>query len=184
MRSRMAHSLAVVGIAATAFIFPVAAIAVPTTYVFREASSTVPGFEPIASITVNGTLADLPTVTNVGNAGPYDFGNLSALHFQIDAFGHTLSLNNFITPQAGGFPEWTISPKLIEFLTPTIAFEFTLSPGATLTTRGESPCGSLCIATGSWDAVSVLEPSSLSVFMATLMLAGAAFAFRRTKQTE
>jgi hypothetical protein len=67
-----------------AALLPATASAVPVTYVYNQTSSTFPNFNVVGSIVINGGLSDLPTVSNVGNSGPYDFGNLLGLNLSLD----------------------------------------------------------------------------------------------------
>ena len=167
MGSQVTRAVAAIGVVAATWLPSADAIAVPTTYVFQQTSSNVSDFSAVASVIVNGTLADLPTITNVGNPGPYDFESLLGLNFQIPGTDFSIGLNNFIAPTLpGGYPDWTISPSSIDFLTARglVAFRFTFTPSAAVTTVSGVPCITVCTANGSW-VVDVPEPPSLPVFL-------------------
>jgi hypothetical protein len=85
-----------------------------TTYQFVTDSTSVPNLHVAAQITIDGTLADLPTLSNyTGNNGPYNFGALQAL----DVWAPILSMQHVTladftartNPAAPG-PIWSISP--------------------------------------------------------------------------
>ncbi|HTV44458.1 MAG TPA: hypothetical protein VMF05_04000 [Stellaceae bacterium] len=161
-----------------------------TTFVFNQTGSTVPGFVVSASISVDGTLADLPSISNLANSGPYDFSPLSALDIILPTLGGDYTLADFTSRGAVlDYPQWSISPSAINFVDQFDANEFNIAFGATSTILFESDAPTeprechttgRCIASGTWDPVS--EPSSSLLLLAGLI--GSALTLRWSHRTE
>jgi PEP-CTERM motif len=147
-----------------------------TTFVFDETSSSVPGFVVSSFITVNNTFADLPTVTNVNNNGPYPFGDgfpLQAFSITVPGGQGTYTLSDF-TPEnpISGFPQWSVSPNGILFFDKSDTSDFIINgfgPISTIEFDSDGPTfppdcmfTGRCIATGQWLAV-VPEPASATL---------------------
>ena len=153
-----------------------------TTFVFEETSSSVPGFVVSSSITVNNTFADLPTVTNVNNNGPYPFGDdfpLQAFSITVPGGKGTYTLLDFTPeiPAIGFFPQWSISPHGIRFIDLFDENEFVITGFGAVSTIGFESDGPTfpsdcmftgrCIATGQW--VAVPEPASAMLLVVGLL---------------
>ena len=153
-----------------------------TTFVFDQTGSTVPGFVVSASISIDGTLADLPTISNSFNPGPYDLSPLSSFSFVTPSSleGH-FTLADIIAPipYPAGFPRWSISPTEISFFNMTDTSDFFIKGfGSVSTIEFESDGPTIpadcmltghCIATGSWDPVAAPEPASAVLLLAGLL---------------
>lgn len=181
MRFAFIHGLAAIIAGGSLFVIAPAAFAAPTTYVFEETSG-VSGFNPMASITIDGGFADLPSVDTFSDpTGPYDFGNL--LSFNFAAQGQNISLADFVAPSAaaGDIPQWQISPGGMLFL--GLDNDFSVNfPSGTVTFDTDDPNGpcfesGVCVAEGNW--VSAPEPFTVSILGAGL--AGAVAMRRRRK---
>lgn len=172
----------VMGVAALAAILwcSAASSASATTFVFDQTGSTVPGFVVAASITIDGTLADLPTISNINNPGPYDFSPLQALDITLPSPEGHYTLADFTAPTyVGQFPEWSISPDRIDYLNRTDTTDFTIGGFGTASTIGFVSDGptippdcersAQCIATGNWDPVAAPEPASALLLLAGLL---------------
>ena len=170
------------------------AYAIPTTFVFQTSSVSVPGFDPTATITINGTFADLPTLANDNQRnpipGPFNFGNLLGLSFEYPNPGvpflpiEHFNLNDFTEARFVGsheLPLWSISPNRITFLNYENGFVFDLSGSTILAADDQSGiiCSQSggCVAQGSWAAVP--EPSTISLLAIGLAVFSAAKLRRR-----
>jgi hypothetical protein len=171
----------------------VAISASATTYVFDQTSSSVPGFVVAASLSISGGLADLPTISNIGNPGPYNFSPLSAFDITLPSLvgeGHYI-LADFSPPQGfpPEFPQWSISSNGIDYINATDTSDFIIKGFGALSTiefesdgpTNPSACEStgVCIATGQWDPVSAAEPAGATLLLAGLL--GSALARRKRK---
>jgi hypothetical protein len=152
-----------------------------TTFAFDQSGSTVPGFTVNASISIDGTLADLPTISNVGNPGPYNFSPLSAFDFTTPSSleGH-YTLADFTMPiYVMAYPRWSISATGISYFNITDTSDFIISGfGAASTIEFESDGATIpadchftgrCIASGSWDPVVAPEPASAVLLLSGLL---------------
>jgi hypothetical protein len=146
-----------------------------------------------ASISVDGSLADLPTIwNNQPLTPPLDFGKLLAFFFSV---GETAGLDNYDTTLAnftlleGGesLPLWSISPLGIMFT--EIDYDFLIDgfgPASTIEFSSDGgPCFlERCSATGRWvAAVDVPEPLTIWMLAAGLFLMGA-YRVRRMPRRE
>lgn len=151
-----------------------------TIFVFDQTGTTVPGFVVDASISIDGTLADLPTISNSFNPGPYDLSPLSAFSFVTSSsFEGHFTLADIIAPMPypTGFPRWSISPAEISFFNTTDTSDFMITGfGLGSTIEFESDGSTIpaachfthqCIATGNWDPVA--EPASAVLLLSGLL---------------
>lgn len=176
-------SLALVAALSGLYLFlPTAACAAPITYVYNQTSSTVPGFNVTGSIVLDTSIAGTLPVSNVGNPGPYDFGNL--LSFNITLQGLNFSLSDFTAQNMFGFPIWTInSPFDVFFVDRFDNNDFLIAGGSiAYNSDGRTPCTTTgaCKAEGVWAAVPVPEPFSLSLFGVGVLGAAAVRRHRRS----
>jgi hypothetical protein len=153
-----------------------------TTFVFDETGSTVPGFVVAASISIDGSPADLPMISNIGNPGPYNFSPVLAFDITLPAVVDQgqYSLANFTAEGIPpfDFPRWTISPAGVTYYNATDTSEFVITGFGALSTiafESDGPTNppncevaGACVASGHWDPVATAEPAG-----ATLLLAGA-----------
>jgi hypothetical protein len=120
-------------------------------YDFVQTSASVPGLQLGAQLIVNGTLADLPTVSyspcpvggsigGPGNPGPFPprtnacppsaelFGNLVSLTLLTAGIPRVLTLADFLNVMIDfNRPQWSISPTGIEFVSIFSDFHMGLS---------------------------------------------------------
>ena len=168
-RKLQLHSLCLSGL-----VFIVASPACATLLVYEQTSASVPGLSISASMTVDGGLADLPTLNQ--SSTPIEFGNL--LQFALSApNGVTYTLANFVVPSNFGFPLWSVSPSGIDFIDATDANDFFISFAAgtiQFDTDGPSDLGCnvtrACVTTGTWK--SIAEPSSTALILVGLSALG------------
>lgn len=158
------------------------AAATPTTYVYNQTSSSVSGFNVHGSITVDGSLGSLPTLSNF-SPQPFDFGNLSAIDVSTQ-FGN-FTLANLTPSGAFGLPLWEISPSEIRFVDSMGSYDFWILFGSgdiAFNTDAPGICQQTgtCKAFGSWVSTAP-EPITLSLFGAGL---AGSIALRRRKQTK
>ncbi|MGH7048359.1 MAG: PEP-CTERM sorting domain-containing protein [Stellaceae bacterium] len=164
--------------------------ALATTFVFDQTGSTVPGFVVSATISVGGTLADLPSISNQNNPGPYDFSPLSALDITLPTLGGDYTLADF-TPRGSvlDYPQWSISRSEISFIDQLDNNEFNIAfgPASTILFESDAPTEppechftGRCIASGNWDPVP--EPASSLLLLASLI--GGALSLRRRRQLQ
>ena len=164
-----------------------------TTYDFVQTGSNTPYPSLIvhASIEIDGTLADLPTICNQGTSHgcgssgslpPYDFGALQS--FSIN-FGIPYSLSNFtaactdLNSCIPGLPGWNISPNGIQFIDSRDESDFDIdgfAPTSTIVFNsdflvGACPLSGQCIVTGIWDPVPAPEPASILLLVGALAAA-------------
>lgn len=141
-----------------------------------------PGFEASATITIagGGTPADLPTLSNFNNPGPYDFAPLTALMIAFPSVPNLgpYTLADFTAAATMfpnfGFPAWSISPSDVTFFNRADAEAFdimgfgALAAPITFATDLGGLCGggSACTAFGGWEPVP--EPGSAASSIAAL----------------
>lgn len=159
-------------LAALFFGLATPAFAVPITYVFVQTGQSLPGLTMSASLTIDGTIADLPTI----NCFPclagtvLDFGPLSAFNFHApppNTYAATLAdLRTQITfPMPVAIPTWSMSPGGISYLDNFRQFRIGFgAAGASLMyvdDLGLAGCftSTACVVTG--DFVATPEPQSL-----------------------
>jgi hypothetical protein len=150
-----------------------------TTYVYDQTSASVAGLMISASITVDGSLANLPDTSSTAN--PIDFGKLQA--FAISAPGalaRPYALSDFMAsrtiPPEVGYPSWAISggPD-ISFINDVDTDQFIITGGSiAINSDYELICrvSGECTAQGNWDPVP--EPSTLAMLAIGLTWLGAA----------
>lgn len=160
-----------------------------STFTFDQLTTSEPGFTVSASITVNGGLSNLPTLSvSVGHPlpTPIDFGNLTAFSIQSNGFfislppfpthiGYTLA--DFTNP-TGAFPFspvfWSINPSGITFIDQANDFIITgLNTNfTTIHIDSDSPVLASCLQTGNCFAAGIWvpEPSSMSLVGAFLLV--------------
>jgi len=169
--------------------------AAATVYTFVETSSTLPGVTVQSTITVNGTLADLPSITwepAEGMCEPYacsnppasfDFGALTGFTFSTNAFppGDSYSLADFDAPPGSQYCDcymWSISSGGIYFNNSSDEFGIGVASAFTSTTGFMNTdstlgvgCGETgaCQFTGYW---AVPEPPAVAIFATGLLLLG------------
>lgn len=143
MRSTL-RKVSMAGIALAFVGAPIAAHATVYNFVQRSASPSNAGTF-VGSITINGTLADLPNVEDVAGtggdpnflnggygayvpppAGGYDFGNLVSLNFVFPQEGYVSLYSFAYTP--GNDREWAISPYGISYIGYNTEFNLDFSP--------------------------------------------------------
>ena len=186
-----------------------------TTFAFIQTGATdisgnpVPGFTVNASITINGTLADLPTICNQGwgsggcgpgggDPPPYNFAPLQDLKISWSGGGKA-DLSEFTaacivaTPLCNdvGYPAWHISPNEIAFTDFTDSFFFDIKGFGTASSilvmaDGDIEPG-ICFltmthCTGIGDWVSVPEPPTIWLVLAVMAMLGLMVQFRRASQ--
>jgi PEP-CTERM motif len=167
-------------------LFLTAAPAFATLFVFHQTSAIPTGAKVVASISINGSLSDLPTITMEcctiePPSSPIDFGNLLAFDLQTVGFEYTLSDFKpacFVGPDCL-YGSWSISPTEIDFGDTSDDFHISLSGSpATIIYNSDALLGFCpetgpsysCEATGTWDPVP--EPATNWVFMTGLGLMG------------
>lgn len=156
-----------------------------TVFTFSQSSSSFPGLQVQASIDVNGTFADLPTISS--SLPNPSFGTLLSFSLDQNVFGNptAFTLSNFITPGSGvgDYNNWSISPSAIFFsggLFDGDSFSITGLAATTTTIHLDSddpfnsecfPTGA-CYVTGTWDSaqIAVPEPASLSLLLLPLVM--------------
>jgi len=150
-----------------------AAPARATLFVYEQTSASVPGLSIDTSITVNGGLSDLPTLTQ--SSTPIGFGNLLAFDLQAPD-GVTYTLANFVAPSGFGFPLWSISPQGISFNNSASDFAIFFAAG-TIQFETDAPsnprdCGitGRCVTTGHWAAIA--EPAGAGLILVGLSALG------------
>jgi MYXO-CTERM domain-containing protein len=159
-----------------------------TVFTFSQSTASIPGLQVQASVEVNGTFANLPTISS--SLPNPDFGNLISFSLSQNAFGNpsTFTLANFMSPGYGAndYFNWSISPGGIFFsggIGDGDSFEITglTSNLATIHLDSDNPYISSCFnsgtcyTTGTWidpPAASVPEPTSLSLLLPLVMLLG------------
>lgn len=157
-----------------------------TTFTFVQTQSNVAGYEVDASISINGTLADLPTICNLSRCenpqltGPYNFSPMLAFTLtsseppplqpiSLDDF--TEACLNVMTCKFVGFPDWGVSPQSIFFVDGIDQNEikitgFGQTSSIAVLSDFSGPCpGGGCVVFGYWEPVP--EPAS-----APLLLSG------------
>lgn len=183
MRSGFFCALAFFGTVASV-ISPDSAFATPTTYAYKQASSTFPSFHVTGTLSIDGTFSDLPTVDNLSNPGPYNFGNLLGLSLSMD--GRSYSLADYTSSNVLGFPLWSISPSEIRFIDAADSTDYLLqffgsdqiSFNADFSFSGNCSITGACKAFGTWVAVTAPEPITVAIF---LMGLGGVIALRRRR---
>jgi len=139
------------------------AFAVPITYQFVQTGTTLPGLKIPASLTLDGTFADLPTIAcSACSPSAFDFSPLLALTIDIPT-GRTYTLADFTgAPAPLVVPQWRISPAEIRFFDSFDSFRIDLvAESISYSSDGYAPCFlAPCIVTGAFEAVpvSVSEP--------------------------
>jgi hypothetical protein len=143
-----------------------------TTYGFQQSSASRPGLEITASITVDGTLADLPTVTDY-NPPPYGFGKLEAFDIDLPIIYPThVSLADFVSrgKSYDGFyyietGVWHISPSRIDWHDQYDYSDFVIDFAAgTIGVNSDEgfpncPWTGACVFTGTWAALESGPPT-------------------------
>lgn len=149
-------------------------------FVFHQTSTTVTDLVVSSSITINGSLSDLPTISCNGTCteNPIDFGNLVGLSLSQNAFQRQFSLGDFFAPTNPSefpYPMWYISPTAIDIIDVSDSDQFDIAGlGANSTIyvasdeTGNPNCGESgrCHVTGYWALVS--ESSSAILLMTSL----------------
>jgi len=145
-----------------------------TVFVFDQMAASIPGLSFNASITINGDFSNLPTLTSHSN--PINFGSLLA--FDISSpIGH-FALGDFTSPSLPffDFPDWTISPSGIVFVSSDDSSDFRITGFGTDSiiggaTESGGPCfhTGACVATGTW--VPIPEPPTSFILVSALFLA-------------
>ena len=197
--ANLARGLATIAMGLCSFL---AAPASGTTFLFEQTMSSVPGFFVSSAITIDGGFADLPTVSNFNNPGPYPFGDGFALKDFVIVLtsgggGRGYTLADFTAqclaqPCSGGgppfFPQWHISPTRIDFVDKIDQSDFIINGFGALSTIGFDtdapvfPCNETgrCIATGIWAPIP--EPASVMLLIAALI--GTALGLRKRNLAE
>ena len=197
----------VVAVAWLLLVTPRAASADVITYEFVQTSASLPGLVFDASITIDGTFADLPTInclTNLFSLLPppgchADLTPLLDLEVKIPGSGSAFWLTEFelrvpppecftgtISCPAFQYPSWSLSPAALMYLsiftTWGISFDAiaTIAYGADFGTCAGSYFDTNCTATGVWQAstAGAPEPPTVVLFAAFLT----ALAWRRAYQ--
>ena len=162
------------------------ALAVPsalpaaTIYGFDQTSASVPGLIVTGEMTINGGVADLPTLSNLCHApcGPVDYGNLLAFAMSSNFTGFFTLRNLTQSPDPTALPQWDIAPDDspdpgIRYIDGHIDFFDFGWDDATIQTDTDSggPCfeSGACRVTGHWIAVGVPEGSSLMLLASALL---------------
>ena len=169
MRKRFIPLSSAVVLGGLAILVPAPASAAPITYAYNQTSSTFPTFNVVGSIVIDGGFGDLPILSNTGNPGPYDFGNL--LGFSLSMDGRSYALSDFVAQSGFGFPLWNVSPSAIRFVDANDATDFELQFGginqvsfnADFSISGNCGTTGACKALGSWVST-VPEPFTLALF--------------------
>jgi len=145
------------------------AFAVPITYQFVQSGTSLPGLTIPASLTIDGTFADLPTIscTPCSPRG-FEFGPLSALSVNIPT-NITYTLADFTGVPLGPslVPQWWISPTEIRYFDDFEGFAIDLvTPSISYSSDSYAPCFlAPCIVTGTFEAERAIEdaPSPAAV---------------------
>jgi len=156
-----------------------------TVFTFSQSSASIPGLQVQASVDVNGTFANLPSInSNISNP---NFGNLISFSLNQNVFGDpsTFTLANFMNLGFGtnDFYNWSISPSGINFsggLDDGDSFSIAgLNASATtIHLDSDHPYSSncfltgACYVTGTWvdPPAPIPEPTSLSLLLIPLVL--------------
>ncbi len=164
------------------------AYAVPITYQYVQTGASVPGLVINASLTIDGTFADLPTIVCAPcpNGSVFDFNPLKALVVTVP-FGiiaHTFTLADFtgqiVFPVPSGSPRWTISPTGISYINLFESFSINLTNGLIhYDADGMGLCGltGTCVTSGTF--VATPEPETLVLLVTGL--AAVCVAHRRSR---
>jgi len=153
------------------------------TYNYVQTGASLASLRIGASLTVNGTLADLPTISSPFCPPspticlPPDFGNLVTFTFNSPGTIKPIyTLSDFIgIPFGARLPDWRISPSRIAFTNDFDSFDINLTSGAiSYNTDGLSnPPG--CNVSGACTTSGVFTPTSVPVpEPSTLLLVGTA----------
>jgi hypothetical protein len=179
----------IIGIALAMFVAQGSASARADLFVFHQTSATVSDLSVSSSISINGNLSDLPTVTSRSN--PINFGDLKDLFLSTNGYPTPFSLADFCPSSPGGpvacnrelsyqgFPDWFISPSAIDFIDARDENQFDITGfGASSTIyvasdyEGSPDCGitGRCFVTGYWALVP--EPPALALLITGLLALG------------
>jgi hypothetical protein len=130
--------------------------AVPITYQFVQTGASQPGLKIPASLTIDGTFADLPTISCPGCA-PAAFHFQPLVAFTLDLpTGRTYTLADFIgAPIPLVVPQWWISPTEIRYFDRFDGFRIDLvAESISYSSDTYAPCFlAPCVVTGAFTAV-------------------------------
>jgi hypothetical protein len=164
----MVKSVAFLMLGALVAVAPAPAHA--TVYDWVQASASLPGLQFNVTITVDGTLNDLPTLNSHTATAPINFGDLTGVTFS--GGGVSASFSDFVIPTGvSDFPDWRIGPGPgIDFVNDLDSEDFEIGPNLiTANTDGSGLCSETgaCSATGEF--VAVAEPSTVPLLLAALL---------------
>ncbi len=161
------------------------ASAVPITYQYQQNGQSLPRLAIHTFITIDGTFANLPTITCAPcpDGTPINLNPLIGFTFFAPS-GRVFTLANFsdeiVFPTPSGEPLWTISPSQIKYIDVFEAFDINLASGLIHYDQdGIGLCGAsgVCVTSGTFAPVvpvATPEPATWMLFLTGLAAIGVA----------
>ncbi len=177
-------------LAAAFSCFALPASALPITYQYQQNGQSVPGLAIHAFITIDGTFADLPTITCAPcpDGTVLNFGPLIGFTFFAPS-GSVFTLADFRTQITIPFPSptpiWTISPTSISYINVFESFSINLLNGLIhYDVDGITACGvtGTCVTSGTFvPVVPVATPEPATLVLLVTGLAAVYVTHRRSR---